>query len=250
MPFTFSHPAMVLPFLRLNPNRISATAVILGSMAPDFEYFIRMDLYQEHGHTFWGIFYFNLPLVLLLTFIYQLYVRETLIAHLPRTLKRRFLPFAQIDWNSWVKKYWWVLIYSSLIGIFAHLFWDAFTHQTGIFVQHWEVLQGDINILGVILLKTAFLQLASTILGGFIILLYLISRPGQLRLWLRLKVLKYWSSVALVALFILALRFPTSISQWIATSISGFLMGIIVVSLLTKWQSKRLNLKRINHNET
>ena len=65
MPFTFSHPAIVLPLLKLSPKYISASAVIIGSMAPDFEYFIRMRLQQVHGHNLAGAFFFDLPVAII-----------------------------------------------------------------------------------------------------------------------------------------------------------------------------------------
>ena len=39
MPFTFAHPAAVLPFAKKHSSYISVTALILGSMAPDFPIF-------------------------------------------------------------------------------------------------------------------------------------------------------------------------------------------------------------------
>lgn len=52
MPFTFAHPAAVLPFAKKHSKHISVTALILGSMAPDFEYFYTLDrmvLLAIHG---------------------------------------------------------------------------------------------------------------------------------------------------------------------------------------------------------
>lgn len=52
MPFTFAHPATVLPFAKKHSKHISVTALILGSMAPDFEYFCTLDpmvLLAIHG---------------------------------------------------------------------------------------------------------------------------------------------------------------------------------------------------------
>lgn len=43
MPFTFAHPAAVLPFAKKHSKHISVTALILGSMASDFEYFYTLD---------------------------------------------------------------------------------------------------------------------------------------------------------------------------------------------------------------
>jgi hypothetical protein len=42
MPFTFAHPAIVLPLKHLPKRWYSLTGLIIGSMTPDFEYFIRM----------------------------------------------------------------------------------------------------------------------------------------------------------------------------------------------------------------
>jgi hypothetical protein len=38
MPFTLSHQPFFLPFLKI--KKLSATALIIGSMSPDFEYFL------------------------------------------------------------------------------------------------------------------------------------------------------------------------------------------------------------------
>jgi len=78
MPFTFSHPAIVLPLLKFSPKYISASAVIIGSMTPDFEYFIRMRLMQVHGHNLFGALYFDLPVAIVCTLLFQLIVRDTL----------------------------------------------------------------------------------------------------------------------------------------------------------------------------
>lgn len=59
MPFTFSHPAIILPFKYL-PNRwISMTGLIIGSLTPDFEYFIRMKIESYYSHTNAGLFLFK-----------------------------------------------------------------------------------------------------------------------------------------------------------------------------------------------
>lgn len=37
MPFTAAHPAITLPFVHRNPKYVSASALIIGRIAPDFE---------------------------------------------------------------------------------------------------------------------------------------------------------------------------------------------------------------------
>lgn len=55
MPFTFAHPAAVLPLGVKKTKYIDFTALVIGSMAPDFEYFIHFKPYQEYGHTIFEI---------------------------------------------------------------------------------------------------------------------------------------------------------------------------------------------------
>lgn len=53
MPLTFAHPAAILPFSRQS-KYIHFSALVLGSMAPDFEYFLRGRPVGEIGHSFTG----------------------------------------------------------------------------------------------------------------------------------------------------------------------------------------------------
>ena len=77
MPFTFSHPAIVLPFLKT--KKLSATGLIVGSMCPDFEYFIRMKVQSSISHTFLGLIVFNLPIGLLATFLFHEIIKNSLL---------------------------------------------------------------------------------------------------------------------------------------------------------------------------
>ena len=78
MPFTFSHPAIILPLNYLSKKWFSITGLVIGSLSPDFEYFIRMKIESNYSHTFWGIFYFDLPLGIMLTFIFHNIVKNEL----------------------------------------------------------------------------------------------------------------------------------------------------------------------------
>jgi len=50
MTFTFAHPAVVIPLKEKRPKWFNGTALILGRMAPDFEYFIRFEAKAVVGH--------------------------------------------------------------------------------------------------------------------------------------------------------------------------------------------------------
>ena len=66
MPFTFSHPALVLPLNYLPKRWFSLTALVVGSMMPDLEAFLRFKSEKNVTHTWDALFWFCLPLGLLI----------------------------------------------------------------------------------------------------------------------------------------------------------------------------------------
>jgi hypothetical protein len=90
MPFTFSHPAIVLPFAFLPRKWFSLTGLVIGSLIPDFEYFLRMRIKSNYSHTIDGLFWFDLPLGIILGYIFHYLVRDSLLNNLPIFLKSRF----------------------------------------------------------------------------------------------------------------------------------------------------------------
>src|SRR4051812_33855162 len=65
MPFTLSHPAAVLPLRRYCRTRIHFVAVIVGSMTPDFGYYVGQFGAATFAHTIAGSFALCLPTGLL-----------------------------------------------------------------------------------------------------------------------------------------------------------------------------------------
>ena len=135
MPFTFAHLAIILPFIYLPKRWFSLTGLIIGSMTPDFEYFIRMNIQSIYSHTIWGVFWFDLPLGILLCFLFHKVIKYALYENLPLFLKSRFSSFADFDFSTYFKRNYLIVILSILIGAFSHILWDSFTHETGFFVD-------------------------------------------------------------------------------------------------------------------
>lgn len=116
MPFTFSQPAIALPLRYLPKRWVSVTSLIIGSMVPDFEYFIRMKVESIYSHTWSGLFWFDLPLGLVLMFVYQVLVKDRIILHLPMVLNRRFSRFRGVDKEGSFLQYFIVVALSILVG--------------------------------------------------------------------------------------------------------------------------------------
>ncbi|MDN3635772.1 DUF4184 family protein [Neolewinella lacunae] len=133
MPFTFAHPAVVLPFAYLPKRWCSMTGLIIGSLTPDFEYFIKMRIESNFSHTLAGMFWFDLPMGILLSFIFHHFVRNALFENLPMILRDRLVAFTSFSWNAYFLQHWWVVLVSILIGAASHILWDGFTHHNGFF---------------------------------------------------------------------------------------------------------------------
>ncbi|WP_027418341.1 DUF4184 family protein [Crocinitomix catalasitica] len=241
MPFTFSHPAIILPLSKLKSTRLSATAMILGSMSPDFEYFIHMRMYQEHGHSLLGLFYFDLPMTIALCFIFHAFVRRGLIAHSPKIIREKYAEFSDFNWIQHFKKHWFMIGYSAMIGIVSHVFWDAFTHSNGLFVEYIPFLQGKTNILGYVFTNTDLAQMGSSLLGALVIAGVLFwPKDRSISLKIDSKIFTYWFLVCLITFLVLVLRGVENAGDIIATTISGGLIGLIITpSLLNVLKLKR-----------
>jgi hypothetical protein len=166
MPFTFSHPAAILPFKIFPKKWISLTGLIVGSMVPDFEKFIKMSPGNSFSHTWEGLFLFNLPFGLLLCFVFHNVVRDSLICHLPLYFRKRLAHTLQYIWTGYFRKRYALVIISILIGTISHIGWDSITHKRGLAVRLMPFLEWKISVAGVGQPIYGMLDLISTVIGG------------------------------------------------------------------------------------
>ncbi len=238
MPFTFCHPALVLPLPSLSGRRLSLTGLVVGSMAPDFEYFIRMKLSGQVGHSLWGIFYFDLPVAFLVASVFHLFVRNRLFEQMPEDLRARLSAFTRFDWKEYVTRNTLWVVVSLLIGVCSHLFWDAFTHQTGFFVAQIEFLSRDLNFPGHTIPVYNLLQHASSLLGAIVLWIWFIRLPKN-RVTPVPTDRPYWITFGSVTAVLFAARFAWGLSVYdygnvVVSAISSASVGILVASLLQK----------------
>jgi hypothetical protein len=86
MPFTLAHPAAVVHLAR---GRLPFSGLVIGSMAPDFEYVLRGRAVGEIGHTLPGLFVFCIPVGLASYACFQYLVKPAAIALLPGCVRSR-----------------------------------------------------------------------------------------------------------------------------------------------------------------
>lgn len=236
MPFTFSHPAIVLPLTYLPKRWFSLTGLVIGSLAPDFEYFLRMRVKSDYSHTLDGLFWFDLPLGILLTFIFHNIVRGSLFDNLPDFLKSRFSAFRRFDWNGHFKKNWLTVTISILIGAASHVFWDGFTHFHGYFAETIPTLTNNIDFLGKQIPILKILQHSSTLTGGLVIAFAIYKMPADKAEEGNING-KYWTILAVLTLAIILVRFLSGLDlkqygNVIVTAISAGLLGLILMPIL------------------
>lgn len=169
MPFTPAHAAAVLPFQR---TRLITSALVIGSFSPDFEYFLRFAPQGNFGHTFVGLFAFDLPVALLVFWLYQAYAREPILAWLPRKIRLR-MPSRSILSSIWNARGMALVLISILIGAATHIIWDSFTHRSFWPYHHWHFLSHTIQlpVIGTVQ-YFKLLQYISTIAGLVALLIW------------------------------------------------------------------------------
>lgn len=238
MPFTFSHPAIVLPLRYLPQKWFSLTGLIIGSLTPDFEYFIRMKVKSNYSHTLYGIFWFDLPLAILLGFIFHNIVRNELFNNLPQIIKSRVFVFSKFNWNSYFKNNKITVISSIIIGIASHLFWDSFTHDHGYFVIHISELRHSVSLFNKEIPVLKLAQHLSSFIGAIIILFAFSKLPKDNVATAPIKKL-YWAYLILFTTLIITIRFLNGLNfkaygNIIVSLISALLISLILAPLFIK----------------
>ena len=237
MPFTFSHPAIVLPLRYLPKRWVSLTGLIIGSMVPDFEYFIRTRVESIYSHTWAGLFWFDLPLGLLLTFLYGILIKDIVILHLPMPLNRRLSRFKGVDKQGSFLQYLIIVAISILIGAASHILWDGFTHPNGYFVTMVPVLSNTVQIGSHQLFVYKIIQHSSSLIGAVVIILAVyalpLSNPKRNH-----HVLRFWVQVMTISIIVFVLRLMTGLTYHqygnvIVTLIAGGFIGLVITSMAT-----------------
>lgn len=252
MPFTFAHPAAVIWLPARFRRYFCFTGLIVGSMAPDFEYFLHFKPHSVWGHTLIGFFLYDLPLALIASWLFHRVIKRPLLLHLPAPLDRWYAPLASTPWSIRSGKAVLLFASSALIGMATHVLWDHFTHQNGYVVIHVDALRTRIPLLlaEVPLYKLA--QHGSTLVGLTVIAAYLYKlrdrrgsrafQQGRTRAQKR----HYWIRIILASCVILTSKlcfFASTLFEWppigelVVTSLDSVLIAMLLVSL---WANRRL----------
>jgi len=238
MPFTFSHPAIVLPVTFLPKRWYSLTGLVVGSITPDIEYLLSLKIHHSYSHTLPGFFMFDLPVGLLLVFLFHDIVRDSLFNNLPFRLKSRVSAFIGFAWNKYLIKNWIVVIASIMLGAASHLLWDSFTHISGYFVKIIPELTNKVGIIGYQIPIYKILQHSSSVIGGFVVLYALLNLPVETNVKRGID-LKYWIILICVIITTILIRMffglkPKLSEHMVMAMISAVFIALILTPVLLK----------------
>lgn len=224
MPFTLAHPAVVV----FSKNKyLNLCALILGTMAPDYIYFILFNPSSNIGHTISGFILLNVPLCFLLNYLFYNYIQEPLIVNLPNCISKNYLYLIKNKNKIINIKQGIIFAYSSIIGMFTHVFWDSFTHKTGYFVVNIEFLRHKINLLGYNIPLYKIAQHGSTLVGFIIITIYLYVIRDK-----NAKEVNFKNNKTLFYLIIFIIQLLTIVFSYLYFKNSGFGIGRLVVTTI------------------
>jgi hypothetical protein len=231
MPFTAAHPAIVLPLARI--KKIPLSALVIGSITPDFEYFIKMKLTGRYSHTLEGMFVLDLPVAFALCLIFHLLVKKPFIANLPLYVRGRLVDLQRFDFMAHLKRNFMGVIAGLLLGIASHIVWDSFTHANEFFVKQFNWLANPVVPGFPAFPLFRILQHVSTLVGSLYIVLYFHRLPHQ-RVTRSINIL-FWIVVMVVAVLVFCLRgwftFNT-MGDVVVTAISACCIGLIFSSII------------------
>lgn len=198
---------------------------------------------SDFSHTLKGVIIFNLPVTFFLATVFHLLVRDEIIKFLPAFLQRRALAVRPLDWFAYLKRNWFIFIYSAIIGAVSHIFWDDFTNFNGYFQRFFPVLNESILIEGNTFVVARLIQHISTVVGGLIILLYVMRLKSitVIHSITPAQKLLFWTAIPVLAGGFLILSLAADLTteylkSVIITYLSGMLLATILVSFVVKKQ--------------
>lgn len=202
MPFTFAHPAAVLPLKRL--RALDTLPLIVGSVTPDIGYYLppQIRVYLPAAHSFVGSLTFCLPVALgLLAILVSLQIpmleplpdghRQFVAALIERFRSRRFYLAAAVP--------------SILIGAWSHIIWDSFTHRNRWGVKHLALLEETLQLplIGSIEIFRV-LQYVSSVVGLLVVAIWYMSAERRFVQAYKLVIVRDNRSVLLGSLLALS----------------------------------------------
>ena len=207
MPFTPSHVAAVLPFLR---SPLPTTGLVIGSMVPDLPYFAPIPVSRDLTHSWLRTVLADLPMGLVVFGLWIFVFQTPLRDFAPGWIRQRLSAVREPRVRAGIAGI--LLIVSAiLVGVVTHLLWDSFTHPDGWVVQALPAFQRQLGPFTMY----RWAQYGSSAVGLVILLLWLV-------LWVRRTPAVQGEHSAW------KLGLWTRRASWFAVIVPGMVVGIVI----------------------
>jgi uncharacterized protein DUF4184 len=125
VPFTISHAAAVLPLRKLTRGCFPLAALMIGSMSPDFAFFLPGEPLRDRTHSIPGIFWFCWPVSMVVWLVFTRVLERPTFALLPDGWYAKFTPSSrELTFRTLA-----LASTAVIIGAATHVLWDSFTHR-------------------------------------------------------------------------------------------------------------------------
>lgn len=234
MPFTFSHPAIVLPLNYLPRKWISITGLVIGSLMPDLEAYLRFTSEKSESHTWTALFWFCIPLGTLLSFLYHLVVRNPLLYHLPQLLQEKLLRYTHFNWPRHFKNNLLVILLSFFIGGASHLLWDSFSHFDGLLHKLNPAWLGNTRVLGYNIEIPYLIQYINSLVGLLVILFAIWQIPADNKNNTNKRWWSFWVKVVFISVPVFLIRWAVmdryKLDDVIVSLSTALMLGLLITS--------------------
>jgi hypothetical protein len=169
VPFTISHAAAVLPLRSVGKFRLPLAALMIGSMSPDFGYFLPGGFDRVETHSLAGLFLFSWPVSIGLWLLFVRVLEQPTIAVLPEHWRTRF-PSSSKEITLRVLA---LASAAVILGAATHVVWDSFTHRGTVVVNAIPVLHAvAFHVEGWRIRWFLVLQVASSVIGIMVLAIW------------------------------------------------------------------------------
>jgi hypothetical protein len=207
VPFTLAHPAAAVPLLRPLARWGVLSALVIGSLAPDFSYFLPFPIRRSQSHSIGGLFWFCVPAGLVAYWLFHRLLARPVVDLLPAMLRTRLRPIV----DAHVQPAWRAVVVSIFVGATTHIAWDAFTHAGAPIVRVSRALRFHlVTYSGYPVSVYTVLQHLSTALGMALVAYWIwrwFGRADGSRDAARDLLTPSWRAAAIVAVLAVALAF-------------------------------------------
>jgi membrane-bound metal-dependent hydrolase YbcI (DUF457 family) len=162
MPFTFAHPAASVPLRGWLGRYGVVSALVIGSMVPDFSYFMPFPVARWRTHDLFGLLWFCVPMGVASWALFHAFLAKPWSDLLPARLRIRCRALCEMR----ERPVWTAVVVSIFVGALTHVAWDAFTHAGAPIVRVSRPLRFPLGtISGYPVSVYTILQHVSTLVG-------------------------------------------------------------------------------------